>query len=136
MTRAMLLACAVLTACTTSSVTTSGTLTTPRPRSGATSTFVPIDEIQRFPDASSLFDVLQRTRPAMVRARLGSHVLRGIQPEIDVFINGQYAGATDVLRTLQPRYVSSVRMVQRVQAYTEYGAWLRGEHVLFVTLVR
>jgi hypothetical protein len=135
--RIFILACAALTACSATSASLDGAaVPRARPRSYGTSEFVPIEEIRRYQDTGSLYDLLQRMRPGMVRPRPTARGLQGPRPEIDVFINGQYAGASDVLRTLQPHFVASVRMMQRSQAYANYGARLRGEHVLFVTLLR
>lgn len=135
--RILLLACAALTACSaTSASLESAAAPRARVRSLGSFDLVAIDELRRHQETGSLYDLLQRVRPGMVRARPSVGVLRGIRPEIDVFINGQYAGSADVLRGLQPHVVASVRMVQRAQAFVTHGAWLRGEHALFVTLTR
>jgi hypothetical protein len=132
-----ILACAALTACTTTSVSLDGaTAPRARARSLGSADLVNVDELRRFEDAGTLYDLLQRLRPGMVRPRPGIGVMRGIRPEIDVFINGQYAGSADVLRSLQPHGVASVRMMQRAQAFVTHGPFLRGEHALFVTLMR
>jgi hypothetical protein len=55
---------------------------------------------------------------------------------IDVFIDGHFLGGAEVLRQVMPSDVASVRMVQRSQGYATYGRQLRGEHALFVTLLR
>lgn len=131
------LACAALTACSaTSASLDAAAVPRARPGSLGSAEHVSIDELRRSADAGSLYDLLQRVRPGMVRPRPGARVLLGHPPEIDVFINGQYAGSADVLRSLQPRFVASVSMMQRAQAFVMHGSWLRGEHALFVTLVR
>ena len=131
------LALAALTACSaTSASLDSANVPRPRVRALGSSDLVAIDELRRFQETGSLYDLLRRVRPGMVRARPSVGSLRGIRPEIDVFINGQYAGSADVLHGLQPHYVASVRMVQRAQAFVTHGAMLRGEHALFVTLTR
>ena len=138
MTRSIfILACAVLTACTATSASLDGaTAPRARVRTLGSQDLVAVDELRRFDDAGTLYDFLQRHRPGMVRPRPGIGVMRGIRPEVDVFINGQYAGSSEVLRSLLPHSVASVRMVQRAQAFVTHGAWLRGEHALFVTLMR
>jgi hypothetical protein len=55
---------------------------------------------------------------------------------IDVFVNGGYAGDASVLLTLNPANIASVRMQRRSQAFVMHGAALRGENVLYVTLLR
>lgn len=138
MFRSMLvLACAALTACSATSASLDGAAV-PRVRARAlgSAELVAIDELRRYADAGSLYDLLQRLRPGMMRTRPNAGTLRGLRSEIDVFVNGQYAGSSDILRTLQPDFVASVRMVQRAQAFATYGPWLRGEHALFVTLLR
>ncbi|MBC7895647.1 MAG: hypothetical protein H7066_09545 [Cytophagaceae bacterium] len=135
--RIYVLACAALTACSAASASLdSAAVPRARPRSLGTSEFVPIDELRRYPDAGSLLDVLQRVRPGMVRPRPVAGGLEGARPDIDVFINGQYAGSSDVLRMVQPQFVASVRMQQRSEAFLTHGSWLRGDHALFVTLLR
>ncbi|MGQ0647282.1 MAG: hypothetical protein ACT4P7_06895 [Gemmatimonadaceae bacterium] len=128
------LACAALTACAGAHATAD---VQPRPAAlRGSRDFVAVDELRRYSDTGSLFDLLTRIRPQMVRARPGMNALRGIGETIDVFINGQYAGGAEVLRSLQPHHVAGVKMVQRSQAYVEYGGWLRGDHALFVSLLR
>jgi hypothetical protein len=63
-------------------------------------------------------------------------VARSIASQIDVFINGGYAGDGSVLLTLHPSHVANIRMERRSQAFVKHGAWLRGENVLYVTLLR
>lgn len=135
--RIFVLACAALTACSAASASLdSAAVPRARPRSLGSAEFVPIDELRRSADAGSLYDLLQRVRPGMVRPRPGARGLQGPRPEIDVFINGQYAGSSEILRMLQPQFVASVRMMQRSQSFVMYGSWLRGDHALFVTLLR
>ena len=127
------LACAALCAC--AGVNTTAGLA-PRPSGSGGHDYVAVDELRRWSDTGSLYDVLSRVRPSMVRPRGAFGVVRGMPGGIDVFINGQYAGGEEVLRTLQPHQIASVRMMQRSQAYVQYGGWLRGDHALFVSLLR
>jgi hypothetical protein len=108
----------------------------PRPSSRGGHDYVAVEELRRSSQAGSLYEVLSRIRPHMVQPRAGLSAMRGMRGGIDVFINGQYAGGEEVLRSLQPTHVASVRMVQRSQAYVQYGGWLRGDHALFVALMR
>lgn len=132
MSRSLLvILCAVLVAC---GGATASMYTPSRPLSRATRDFVPVEELQRYQDSGSLFDLLSRIRPSMVRPRAGFNALRGVAEGVDVFINGSYAGGADVLHTLQPQHVAAVHMMQQSQAFAQYGGRLRGDHVLFVTL--
>ena len=125
--------CAALVAC---AGTPASRYTQSRPGSRGTQDFVPIEELRRYQDSGSLFELLNRIRPSMVRPRAGFNAMLGVAPGIDVFINGSYAGGAEVLQSLQTHHVATVKMVQRSQAFAQYGGWLRGEHVLFVTLMR
>jgi hypothetical protein len=97
---------------------------------------VQLDELARYHDTSSLLDVLARIRPQMIRPRYSATGLNTTNEAIDVFIDGHYVGGADELRRVLPSRVESVRMVQRSQGYTRYGGLLRGEHALFITLLR
>lgn len=97
---------------------------------------VQLDEIRRYYDSSTLMDVLARIRPQMIRPRYGPRGMNISDDAIDVFIDGHYVGGADELRRILPSRVQSVRMVQRSQGYTRYGGLLKGEHALFITLLR
>lgn len=101
-----------------------------------TSDFVTLDELRRHDDTSTLFEALARARPRMLRPRFAYQGIRSTGESVDVFINGHYSGGIEVLRSLHPVNVASVRMAQRSEAFMMHGARLRGEHALFVTLVR
>lgn len=113
-----------------------GTRLAPPPSAFGRRDVVQIDELRRYNDTSTLLDVLARIRPQMLRPRFGATGVRASPETIDVFINGHYAGGADALRQVMPSDVASVKMVQRSQGYTSYGGLLRGEHALFVTLLR
>ena len=83
-----------------------------------------------------MLDVLARIRPQMLRPRFGPTGEQGSEQTIDVFINGHFVGGAEALRQVLPADVESVQMVQRSQGFTTHGAWLRGAHALYVTLVR
>lgn len=98
---------------------------------------VTFDELARNADgASNLYQALERTRPSFITPRLSGRIVRSPASEIDVFVNGGYAGDGSVLLTLNPAYVASVRLERRSQAFVRHGSWLRGENILYVTLLR
>lgn len=98
---------------------------------------VTFDELSRTSQsASNLYQALERIRPSFIRPRTTGRVTRGAASSIDVFVNGGYAGDANVLLTLHPAHIASVRLERRSQAYVKHGAWLRGENVLYVTLLR
>lgn len=92
------------------------------------------DELRRVP-ATNTYTALERTRPSFLRVRASSAAMRHEPPQIDVFLNGQYAGGAEVLRSVPSEFVQRIQMVQRSQGYVTYGPQLRGEHALFITLV-
>jgi hypothetical protein len=92
------------------------------------------DELRRVP-ATNTYTALERTRPSFLRVRGASAAMRHQAPEIDVFLNGQYAGGAEVLRSVPSEFVQRIQLVQRSQGYVTYGPQLRGEHALFITLV-
>ena len=106
----------------------------PRGRSVPSHDVVFADEIRRVP-ATNAYTALERTRPDFLRVRGQSSIL--LQPrDIDVFLNGQYAGGIDVLRSLPSDFIAKVQLVQRSQGYVLYGEQLRGDHALFITLLK
>ncbi len=106
-----------------------------RPRSGPAHDVVGVEELQRYAQGGTLYEALSRIRPTMLRTR--TPLSRGVRGGgIDVFINGSYAGGSEVLQQLLPGSVAQVRLVQRAQGFVTYGNLLRGDHALFVTLMR
>jgi hypothetical protein len=98
---------------------------------------VTFDELSRTKEsAANLYQALERVRPSFIRPRTSGRVTRSAISQIDVFVNGGYAGDGNVLLTLHPSHVASIRMERRSQAFVKHGAWLRGENVLYVTLLR
>jgi hypothetical protein len=98
---------------------------------------VTFDELSRASaTASNLYQALERIRPSFVRPRTTGRVARSTASSIDVFVNGGYAGDGNVLLSLNPAHIASVRMERRSQAFVKHGAWLRGENVIYVTLLR
>jgi hypothetical protein len=97
---------------------------------------VTFDELARSQNAANLYQALERIRPSFVRPRMSGRMVRTSASSIDVFVNGGYAGDGSVLLSLNPAHIASVRMERRSQAFVKHGAWIRGENVLYVTLLR
>lgn len=98
---------------------------------------VTLDELSRASEgAANLYQALERLRPSFIRPRSSGRVVRASASQIDVFVNGGYAGDANVLLSLHPSHVASVRLERRSQAFVRHGSWLRGENVLYVTLLR
>ncbi|HEV8365443.1 MAG TPA: hypothetical protein VGQ52_18135 [Gemmatimonadaceae bacterium] len=95
------------------------------------------DELARTAEsASNLYQALERVRPTFITPRMSGRQVRSTASQIDVFVNGGYAGDGSVLLSLNPAHVASVRMERRSQAFVKHGSWLRGENILYVTLLR
>jgi hypothetical protein len=112
----------------------------PRP-SGASSyahDVVTFEELARTKDtAGNLYQALERIRPTFVRPRLSGRPTNATAASaIDVFVDGGYAGDGSVLLTLNPATIASVRMQRRSQAFVMHGSAIRGENVLYVTLLK
>lgn len=98
---------------------------------------VTFDELSRASESTgNLYQALERIRPAFIRPRSSGRVMRASASQIDVFVNGGYAGDANVLLSLHPSHVASVRLERRSQAFVRHGSWLRGENILYVTLLR
>lgn len=98
---------------------------------------VTFDELARVAQsANNLYQALERVRPTFITPRISGRGIRSTASQIDVFVNGGYAGDGSVLMTLNPAYVASVRMERRSQAFVRHGTALRGENILYVTLLR
>ena len=98
---------------------------------------VTFDELARTgQSASNLYQALERVRPTFITPRVTGRGIRSTASQIDVFVNGGYAGDGSVLLTLNPAHVASVRLERRSQAFVRHGSWLRGENILYVTLLR
>lgn len=97
---------------------------------------VTLDELARSAGAANLYQALERIRPSFITPRLSSGPARSSVSQIDVFVNGGYAGDGSVLLTLNPAYVASVRLERRAQAFVTRGNMIHGENVLYVTLLR
>ena len=80
------------------------------------------------------YSAVERLRPMFFHIRPGASVVRGQPPLIRVFINGDYAGDTEVLRTIPTRDIESIRRLQPSMAYATLGAGYAGDEVLMVRL--
>ncbi|GLC25555.1 hypothetical protein [Roseisolibacter agri] len=87
-------------------------------------------------DATSVFNAIERLRPLFFRPRPGPNAVHGSAPELSVYIDGSFAGAPDVLRSLAVQDVQVVRFVQPTQATTTYGTARAADGVIEVTLKR
>lgn len=80
------------------------------------------------------YSALQRLRPLFLAIRPGWSIVHGEIPRIRVFIDGDYAGDVDVLRSIPVRDIESIRRLQPSMAYATMGANHGGEDVLMVRL--
>jgi hypothetical protein len=78
------------------------------------------------------YSAVERLRPLFLVTRPGSATLRGTAPRIHVFINGEFAGDLDVLRTIPVAHVESIRHVHATEAYTQHGEVHAGDGVLMI----
>ena len=93
-------------------------------------------DLARASDAVSLFQAIERLRPNFLRARGAQPLARGRAPQINVFINGNFAGPVDILRTIPVEQVGRARFVQPVEAATQYGSNRAGDGIIELVLVR
>jgi hypothetical protein len=91
-------------------------------------------EIERVPGATSLFEAVRQLRPLFLRPRPTVATLRGQPPVLAVYINDMYAGGADVLQTLSPSVVHSMRYLQRSDAMTFAGSMTPGDGFIMITL--
>jgi hypothetical protein len=80
------------------------------------------------------YSAIERLRPLFFHLRPGASVVHGQPPRIRVFIDGDYAGDTEVLRMIPTREIESIRRVQPSMAYATLGAGYAGDEVLIVRL--
>ena len=82
----------------------------------------------------NLFDALAYVRPLFLSVRPGANLIHNQPARIRVFINGDFAGDGDVLRTLHVSDVESVRRVQPALAYAMMGSSHAGDEFLMIRL--
>ena len=80
------------------------------------------------------YSAVQRLRPFFLTARPSSADVHGQVPRIRVFIDGDYAGDVDVLRSIPVRDIESIRRLQPLMAYATMGSFHAGEETLLVRL--
>ena len=77
---------------------------------------------------------VERLRPLFLQARPGAGDARGEPRTISVFIDGDFAGDLNVLRSIPVRDIESIRRVQPAMAYATLGSLHMADEVLMVRL--
>jgi len=98
------------------------------------SDFLTRQEITSLVGAQNVYTVVQQLRPLFLTPRPGPAMARGVGPGIAVFIDGTLAGDLDVLKTLNPEHVESIRRIRQPYAYADYGRWSGDDGVVDVRL--
>ena len=77
---------------------------------------------------------IERLRPLFLQPRPGAGDARGEPRTISVFIDGDFAGDLNVLRTIPVRDIESIRRVQPSMAYATMGSLHMADEILMVWL--
>ena len=77
---------------------------------------------------------VERLRPLFLQARPGAGDARGEPRSISVFIDGDFAGDLNVLRSIPVRDIESIRRVQPSMAYATLGSLHMADEILMVRL--
>ena len=77
---------------------------------------------------------VERLRPLFFHVRPGAGDARGEPRTISVFIDGDFAGDLNVLRSLPVRDIESIRRVQPAMAYATLGSLHMADEILMVRL--
>ena len=77
---------------------------------------------------------VERLRPLFLQARPGAGDVRGEPRTISVFIDGDFAGDQNVLRSIPVRDIESIRRVQPTMAYATLGSLHMADEILMVRL--
>ena len=77
---------------------------------------------------------VERLRPLFLRARPGTGDARGEPRTISVFIDGDFAGDLNVLRSIPVRDIESIRRVQPSMAYATLGSLHMADEIIMVRL--
>ena len=77
---------------------------------------------------------VERLRPLFLQTRPSAGDVRGEPRTISVFINGDFAGDQDVLRSIPVRDIESIRRVQPAMAYATMGSLHMADEILLVRL--
>jgi hypothetical protein len=80
------------------------------------------------------YSAVERLRPLFLQTRPGAGDARGEPHTISVFINGDFAGDQEVLRSIPVRDIDSIRRVQPAMAYATMGSLHMGDQILMVRL--
>jgi len=67
------------------------------------------------------YSAVERLRPLLLVIRLGAAIVQGTAPRLYVFINGNFAGDVEALKTIPLASVESARRVQATAAFTQLG---------------
>ena len=77
---------------------------------------------------------VERLRPLFLHVRPGAGDARGEPRTISVFIDGDFAGDLNVLRSIPVRDIESIRRVQPAMAYATLGSLHMADEILMVRL--
>jgi len=77
---------------------------------------------------------VERLRPLFLQPRPGAGDARGEPRTISVFIDGDFAGGLDVLRSIPVADVESIRRLQPTLAYATLGSLYMADEILMVRL--
>jgi hypothetical protein len=84
--------------------------------------------------AQNTYVAIEQLRPLFLTSRPGPDMVRGIAPQIAVFIDGSLAGDLDVLKTIPLSNVESIKRVRQPLAYADYGRYAGNDGVVAVRL--
>jgi hypothetical protein len=80
------------------------------------------------------YAALERLRPFFLTARPSSADVHGEPRTIRLFIDGDFAGDQEILRTIPVRDIESIRRVQPAMAYATMGSLHMSDEVIMVRL--
>jgi hypothetical protein len=80
------------------------------------------------------YAAVEQLRPLFLSPRPGAADARGQPRTIRVFIDGDFAGDQEILRSIPAREIESVRRLQPAMAYATMGSLHMGDEVLMVRL--
>ena len=80
------------------------------------------------------YSAIERLRPLFLRTRPGVGDARGEPGTISVFIDGDFAGDQEVLRSIPVRDIESIGRLQPAMAYATLGSLHMADQILLVRL--
>ena len=80
------------------------------------------------------YSALERLRPFFLTPRPSSADAHGQPRTVNVFIDGDFAGDEEILRSIPVRDIESIRRVQPAIAYATMGSLHMGDEVIMVRL--